>query len=200
MYLPVFLSKKQKLDLNMKLLSLLSLILFVTVCNGQFIRERDGYQWADGCDFFGDDLLRLVTADFWECGRVCTKTPSCTHFTYAKDLRNCWLKNKNGGAREARQMNRDAVCGYVDLSPFFTRELEGYFWSNGCDFWGDDFLRESATNLTQCGISCVKIPSCTHFTYNRALNNCWLKRKSGGAGAAQQTERDGVCGYVDGRS
>ena len=97
----------------------LSLLVCLSVCSGQvFIREPGaGFSWANGCDFFGDDLLKLIdVSGAVSCGFLCVGTAGCTHFTFNSETRDCWVKRKRGGADEARRSNGIAACGFVDNS------------------------------------------------------------------------------------
>ena len=68
-----------------------TLSCLIVAISGQNI-QWNGNNWAMGCDFYNNDLYG-VKAPGSDCSSICSKTASCTHFSWnSLDGGTCWLK------------------------------------------------------------------------------------------------------------
>lgn len=72
--------------------------------------------WAYGCDYLGNDLKKHSDVPEDLCGDLCVTNSDCTHFTYNRIYKVCYLKKANplDGARSLLVTDTNyALCGSV---------------------------------------------------------------------------------------
>ena len=73
--------------------------------------STDGsHQWARGCDFRGNDLIKLL-ASYTTCMETCRANPSCAYFTFNKLRSICYLKKAVGFFTESKNVY-GTICGF----------------------------------------------------------------------------------------
>ena len=75
----------------------------------QFFQEN-GRLFAQGCDFFGNDIAFGKTAQS-DCAQQCRKMTACDHYTWTDGT--CWLKSSNGAPRLRAKLLPGAECGFL---------------------------------------------------------------------------------------
>jgi hypothetical protein len=159
-----------------------------------------GQNWANGCDFRGDDLSNVrVPAD--ECGGKCDHTEGCTHFTWTiQDGGTCWMKmgyvSKSGAVANG---DRSSVCGIASGEEEHGGSISwrGQNWANGCDFNGND-LSNVRVPADECGGKCEETEGCTHFTWTKHDGGtCWMKKGHvSKSDAVAKKDQSRVCGVA----
>ena len=106
------------------------LVALIAVCSAQtsiWSKDELGtFYSSKNCDFFGFDLIsneeaaRENVADVAACACRCQARSECTHFTYNRVLKRCFLKTPD--ATSGYRGNADADCGFVQV------------YKNGCCF------------------------------------------------------------------
>ena len=98
------------------------LVALIAVCSAQAPWTKDETQQffsSKNCDFFGFDLIsnaeatRANVTDVAACACNCQARPECTHFTYNRALRACFLKTPD--ATRGYRANAEADCGFVQV-------------------------------------------------------------------------------------
>lgn len=66
------------------------------------------------CAFSGNDLTNSLTKPE-DCGKVCAKTPDCTHYTWTDfNSGTCWMKKNRVSKSDAFvKQDQNAVCGII---------------------------------------------------------------------------------------
>jgi len=123
----------------------------------------NGNDWAQNCDFPGNDLSN-VKGVASACGGQCLKSPGCTHYTWTSyNGGTCWMKK--GAASKSNAIFNSTpnyICG-VNPSSGGTINWNGK-WAFACDFKGGD-ISNALVPGSQCSSKCAATAGCTHFTW-----------------------------------
>ena len=88
-----------------------------------------GFQVAEDCDFFGNDLYNVTGTSPDDCQTECRSSTLCNHFafnTYSGEPL-CWIKKKDGLTKNFAHKfppNFDAVCG-LDCEKLYCEKISG---------------------------------------------------------------------------
>ena len=106
----------------MKFVLVIALVC-VVVCSAQrgiwTKNQQFAFWFNNNCDFFGSDLQERVSgerenvADVAACGCRCQARPECSHFTYNKNTKRCYLKTAS--AANNYRSSGEGACGFVEL-------------------------------------------------------------------------------------
>ncbi|CAF5105163.1 unnamed protein product, partial [Rotaria sp. Silwood1] len=161
----------------------------------------NGHNWAQACDFKGNDLSHIEVIPQL-CGGECLKVPECTHYTWTTlNDGTCWLKKGTVSKADAFLTNDTSmVCGVRDDDRYiFVVQWNGQNWARSCDFNGSDLSKvEISSDL--CVRTCLQAPECTHYTWT-TLNGgtCWMKKGNVSKTDAFLTnDKNMICGIRDG--
>lgn len=173
----IFVFKKFNTNLRFIKMRFFLLILFINTT------YAFGIDWnrrilTNGCDFPGNDLTNISSADPKVCSYNCYDITECTHFTWTNfNGGTCWLKKGRVTKSDASLKDDEgAVCGVE-------RDTHGIEWNENrwarwCDFYGND-LANATTESENCYNRCLKVKDCTHFTWtNYNGGTCWMKKGS----------------------
>jgi len=149
--------------------------------NGLQWNTGNGWSWANGCDFTGNDMgSAQVSAS--QCGPTCQATGGCTHFAWTPPS-NCWMKQSPASESNAvASSTAGIICGVQLSFPSGTSNgiswncNGGWCWALGCDWVGND-IGSAQTSGSDCGPTCASTSGCTHFAWTQP-SNCWLKTNS----------------------
>ncbi|KAJ6643403.1 Glucan endo-1,3-beta-glucosidase [Pseudolycoriella hygida] len=124
-----------------------------------------GNNWAQWCDFVGNDLTNALTKAE-DCGGRCSSTPGCTHFTWTNYKGGtCWMK-KNGASKSDAIPKQDAgaVCGVTGVTPATGKQRKITF-VNRCAYpiWINPL---TSANGPQLGNGIQRLEKNAQITYN----------------------------------
>ena len=69
--------------------------------------------WADYCEFYGQDFDHMPNTKKEACGQLCLANPLCDHFTWDNSNGNCWLKKWSGSQGPTVNPAYGSRCGFV---------------------------------------------------------------------------------------
>jgi len=67
-------------------------------------------------------------------------------------------------------------------------------WAKGCDYPAVAFEKTTSVNYAQCITNCLNSIACTHFGFDGASNQCWLKNMP--LGSKSLISSTTVCGFI----
>jgi hypothetical protein len=107
--------------------------------------------WAFSCDFIDNDLSNSRVRGE-DCGGLCVKTSSCTHFTWTTyNGGTCWMKTGTVSKDDAFNTNDDSmVCGIVGVDTTTTSSP-----SDGITLYNIYSTRHGATEQGACALPSV---------------------------------------------
>ncbi|PFH36299.1 hypothetical protein BESB_044910 [Besnoitia besnoiti] len=105
--------------------------------------------------------IDVTPADFaLQCREKCEANPGCSHFTWNKNSKKCYLKN---GRAHLRQYNGDETSVPC-------------VWYNIGSRTSDERVFHNITTMYQCLLLCQTHDWCTHATWNVDSKNCFMKK------------------------
>jgi len=98
------------------------------------------------------------------------------------------------------------LCGYIPnrahISFNWQNGGDGLIsWTNDCDFWGNDIRYLRGGKKEECGMFCIAVAACTHFTWfedDLCILKSWSVNGSNPS-AAVPFNSTGSCGWVKNR-
>jgi hypothetical protein len=121
----------------------------------------NGNDWAQNCDFLGNDLSNVVVPAS-SCGGQCANTLGCTHYTWTSHNGGICLMKKGGASKEDATFADGYVCG-VNNGAGGKINWTGK-WAFSCDFSGRN-IGSAQVPGDQCSNTCQNTPGCTHFAW-----------------------------------
>ena len=160
-------------------------------------------RWGVHCKFDGHELRSYHTNSFATCRFACKEHNHCTNFNYdyARDI--CQLMRAATNPTETPKdhsfcgsINKRSVqpipqCWKTENPPLSTRVT---YWSDKCDYNGNDFFTYKTSNSTDCRMSCSHIQKCTHFSFDSSRKKCYLQHSTGVYSPKRATPCS--CGFV----
>ena len=138
---------------------------------------------ASNCYFSMRNFLKETNeVSIVACRNECKLTRNCTHFTYNRIGKNCYLQQGDvllNNLRKNHNPNVTLTCGILNLSSRNIRK--------NCYFEGEDILLKATTSFGDCAIECLSLNgSCSHFNYRTPnirsktplVPNCYLKNEN----------------------
>ena len=116
-------------------------LLVVCAIRGDAVLQWHG-NWALNCDWAGNDMHDVQCATGAECVERCKTTRDCTHYTWRKSARMCFLKHGRVTKKDAHaHPSDDLICGLLDeYFKGLAWSRDSYAeWASGCDFDGNTF-------------------------------------------------------------
>lgn len=173
-----------------------------TIANWTTVNETINY--ADGCDFFAQDITVIGDISQDDCGKACMVHSDCTHYA-ATTGRGCYLKKNWMGKGSTPSDPKVLRCGWVSKPQpqtpppitYWSLDAGNIYYADGCDFVGQEFTGLSNVNKQDCGRLCQSITGCTHFTAYGPGQNCWLKRNWKGQGPTNTDRDTRRCGWIN---
>lgn len=71
--------------------------------------------WADDCDFNGQDLTYIPNSKKKTCSQFCLANPQCDHYTWSAVNKVCWLKKWSGSGPRLNS-GSGARCGFIQTN------------------------------------------------------------------------------------
>ncbi|CAF0971748.1 unnamed protein product [Brachionus calyciflorus] len=144
--------------------------------------EKD--DWANSCDFPGNDFKKVSPLRVERCGPNCLTDPKCTHFAWNKqDGGSCYLKDGNINPNQAVFIHDGSVvCGFIKKK--LNISVEKSFChlppeEGPCEALMPSFFYNSTSNRCEkfnyggCGGNKNKFK-----TYRECISICFMKSKN----------------------
>ncbi|PHJ19903.1 microneme protein mic4 [Cystoisospora suis] len=109
-----------------------------------------------------------------KCQKECQQHSGCNHFTYNVHSMKCFLKNQTPRYRFYNGDWTASVDCDLNVEPSCFKMNTGSKTRDIKTLKMDP--KGVATEIITCRSSCLVLPNCTHFTYNKDTRRCFLKQ------------------------